>query len=190
MAIDEMMVRFCGRSLHTLKVKNTLIKQGYKIFALCSHGYTYGFLWYSVSQGMAELVKLDYLTPTASGVFQLAKLLPERKRWNLVLDNYFTNIPLFEELLKIGIGAAGTTRVDSQGFPPCLKIEKAEAKKVLHWGYLSGAVVQNTCCLVWQDNNSVLFMTTYHEIGSTVERIRRRRKKNKHKCGDGTKDLW
>ena len=52
-----------------------------------------------------------------------------------------------------------------------MKIEKAEAKKILPWGYLSGAVVQNTCCLVWQDNNSVLFMTTYHEIGGTVKRI-------------------
>ena len=176
-AIDEMMVRFCGRSLHTLKVKNKPIKQGYKIFALCSQGYTYGFLWYSVSQGIAELAKLDNLSPTASGVYQLAKLLPQGMRWNLVLDNYFTNIPLFEELRKIGIGAAGTTRVDAQGFPPCLKIEKSEAKKVLPWGHLSGAVVENTCCLVWQDNNSVLFMTTYHEIGSTVQRVRRRPKK-------------
>jgi len=176
-AIDEMMVRFCGRSSHTVKVKNKPIKQGYKIFALCSHGYTYGFLWYSISQGIAELVKLPNLTPTASGVYQLARLLPENKRWNLVLDNYFTNIPLFEELLKRGIGAAGTTRVDSQGFPACLKIEKAEAKKLLPWGYLSGAVVENTCCLVWQDNNSVLFMTTYHDITSTVDRIRRRPKK-------------
>jgi len=79
-AIDEMMVRFCGHSFHTLKVKNNPIKQGYKIFALCSHGYTYGFLWYSVSQGIADLIRLDHLTPTASGVFQLAKLLPERKR--------------------------------------------------------------------------------------------------------------
>ncbi|PWW78073.1 hypothetical protein C7212DRAFT_184219, partial [Tuber magnatum] len=85
--------------------------------------------------------------------------------------------PLFEELLKIGIGAAGTTRVDAQGFPPSLIIETGEAKKVLPWGYLSGAVVENTCCLVWQDNNSVLFMTTYCEIDSTTERIHRRPKK-------------
>ena len=95
----------------------------------------------------------------------------------MILDNYFTNIPRFEELLKIGVVVAGTTRVDVQGFPPCLKIEKAEAKKVLPWGYLSCAVVDNTCCLVWQDNNSVLFMTTYHEIDSTVELIHRRYKK-------------
>ena len=28
-----------------------------------------------------------------------------------MLDNYFTNVPLFEQLLALGIGAAGTTRV-------------------------------------------------------------------------------
>ena len=91
MAIDEMMVRFCEHSFHTLKVKNKPIKQRFKSFALCSHSYTYGFLWYSVSQGIADLVKLDHVTPTGSVVIQLAKLLPERKRWNLVLDNYLTN---------------------------------------------------------------------------------------------------
>ena len=45
-AIDEMMIWFCGRSAHTVKMKNKPIKQGYKVFALCSRGYTYAFLWY------------------------------------------------------------------------------------------------------------------------------------------------
>ena len=176
-AIDEMMIRFCFRSAHTVKMKNKPIKQGYQVFALCSGGYTYAFLWYSLVHGTANLVKLDHLTPTASAVYQLAKLLPAEHCWNLVLNNYFTSIPHFEELRKIGIGAAGTTRVDARGFPPCLIIEKAEAKKSLPWGHLSGAVVANTCFLVGQDNNSVLFMTSYHDISATVNRLRRRPKK-------------
>jgi len=114
--IDEMMIRFCGRSAHTVKMKNKLIKQGYKVFALCSWGYTYAFLWYSLVHGTANLVKLDHLTPTASAVYQLAKRRPTEHCWNLVLDNYFTSIPHFEELRKIGIGAAETTSVDACGF--------------------------------------------------------------------------
>jgi len=55
--IDQIIVSFCCCSLHTVKVKNTPIKYGYKIFALCSQGYIYGLLWYSLSQGIAELVK-------------------------------------------------------------------------------------------------------------------------------------
>ena len=93
-----------------------------------------------------------------------------------MLDNYFTNVPLFEELLALGIGAAGTTRIDSAGFPKSLKIEKQEAKKVLPWGHISGEVVGNVCCLIWQDNSSVLFMTSYHDIRKKVERLWQRPK--------------
>ena len=176
-AIDEMVVRFSGRSNHTLKIRNKPVKEGYKIFALCSQGYTYGFIWYSSLVGLADVPQQSDLTPTSAGVLALAQLLPPGNCWNLILDNYFTNVPLFEQLLLLGIGAAGTTRVDAAGFPPSLKIEKAEARKVLPWGYVTGAVVQNTCCLIWQDNSSVLFMTNYHDIRETVERMRRRPKK-------------
>ena len=176
-AIDEAMVRFFGRSFHTLKVKNKPIKQGYKVFCLCSHGYTYSLVWYSPSEGISGLQKISNLSPTSSCVLQLAKTLPSGYRWDLLLDNYFTNVGLFEELRAIGIGAAGTTRVEAQGFPSQLKIEKSEAKKRLVWGYLSGYIVQNTCCLVWQDNNTVFFMTTYHDIHEKVVRNRRRPKK-------------
>jgi len=177
-AIDEMVIQFCGRSRHTLKIRNKPINEGYKIFALCDHGYTYGFLWYSSTEGIAELSSTPpNLSPTSRGVLQLAQLLPSHHRWNLLLDNYFTNIPLFEKLLELGIGAAGTTRVNCTGFPSTLKIEKEEARKVLPWGHVSGEVVRNVCCLVWQDNSSVLFMTSYHDIKKKVERLRRRPKK-------------
>jgi len=43
-AIHEMVVRFWGWSRHTLKIRNKPVKERYTIFALCNHGYTYGFL--------------------------------------------------------------------------------------------------------------------------------------------------
>jgi len=101
---------------------------------------------------------------------QLAQLIPSEShhRWNLLLDNCFTNIPLSERLLELGIGAAGTARVNCAGFPSALKIEKEEARKVLQWGHVSGEIVGNVCWLVWQDNSSVLFMTSYHDITKKV----------------------
>ena len=54
-SVDEMMVGFSGRSLHTLKAKHKPIKEGYKIWGLCFHGYTYDFMWYSRTQRTAEL---------------------------------------------------------------------------------------------------------------------------------------
>jgi len=43
-----MMVAFTGRSQHTLKMPNKPIDEGYKIYAICDHGYTYGFEFYSL----------------------------------------------------------------------------------------------------------------------------------------------
>jgi len=74
---------------------------------------------------------VDNFRPSASRVYQLVKILQLGKRGNWVLDNFFTNIPLLEAMRKIGIGAAGTTQVDAQGFPLFLKIEMSEAKMFL-----------------------------------------------------------
>ena len=72
LSIDEMMVRFFGRSMHTFKAPNKPIKEGYKIFALCEAGYTYYFMWSSKSESYGELVKLPDLSPIESMVYQLA----------------------------------------------------------------------------------------------------------------------
>ena len=54
-AIDEMMVKCQGRSMHTLKMPNKPIDQGYKLFALADHGYTYSWIYYSRVKGAAAL---------------------------------------------------------------------------------------------------------------------------------------
>jgi hypothetical protein len=50
-SFDEMMVPFSGRSKHTLKMKNKPVKEGFKIWALCDHGYLWDFLFYSRTSG-------------------------------------------------------------------------------------------------------------------------------------------
>jgi len=94
----------------------------------------------------------------------------------LLMNNYFTNVPLFAQLLALGIQAAETTWEDSAGFPESLKIENQEAKKVLPWGPISREVVGNICCLIWQDDSSVLFITSYHDITKRFERLQHRPK--------------
>jgi Transposase IS4 len=43
-SIDELMVRCFGRSIHTYKMPNKPIPQGYKLFGIADHGYLYAFL--------------------------------------------------------------------------------------------------------------------------------------------------
>ena len=111
-AIDEIMVRFHGRSSDTCKMPNKPIKQGYKIFALAQNGYIWHFQLTSKQSGIAELQKINELTSTGSMVLQMARLLPKfpNSYYVLYLDNYFTSIPLFSMLRKENIGAVGTTR--------------------------------------------------------------------------------
>lgn len=178
-SVDEMMIRFFGRSKHTIKIKNMPIKQGYKVWALSHKGYTYSYLYYSGVKGIgtAEIQLHNGMTATSSAVYHLARQLPfHKRRFDILMDNLFTNVPLFVELRSLGIGAAGTTRINAKGFPNSLKIEREKAKIVLPWGHLSGVVVEGVCCLVWQDNSSVFFMTSFHDIHQTVLRLRKRPK--------------
>lgn len=51
-------------------------------------------LCYSSTEGIAEFdCSSTNLTPNSCGIFQLAKLLPPNRRWHLILDNNFTNVP-------------------------------------------------------------------------------------------------
>ena len=99
-AIDEIMVRFHGRSIDTCKMPNKPIKQGYKIFALADNGYVWHFQLSSRQHRIRELKKVDELTPTGSMVLQMAQLLPKVSNSHSVIymDNYFTSIPLFSML--------------------------------------------------------------------------------------------
>ena len=111
-SVDEMMIRFYGRSKHTYKAPNKPIKEGYKIFALCEAGYTYHFMWSSRCDSYGELTKVSDLSPTESMVYQLAQTLPSPKDtpYIIYMDNYFTRVPLLRKLRALNIGACGTTR--------------------------------------------------------------------------------
>lgn len=127
--------------------------------------------------GTAEIYPIPGLIPTGTDVYQLATTLPGAyQRFEIFMDDRFTNIPLFVALRQLEIGDAGSTRMNASGFHDCLKIERDKGKCILQWGHLSGSVVDGICCLVWQDNNTVFFMTSFHDIHKTVVQLRRRPK--------------
>jgi hypothetical protein len=64
------------------------------------------------------------------------------------MDNYFTSVPLFEELRVCKFGAVGTTRPHAE-FPAGMKELKERFSKKLEWNTLIAKVVQNTLCLAW-----------------------------------------
>jgi len=182
-AIDEMMVRFTGRSVHTVMMRAKPIPQGFKMLALCERGYTYAFMFTSRVDRFSDLQRGLYngpsqqaLSPTSSAVFQLMMSLPYTNyRFVLYCDNYFSNIPLFKALREYSIAACGTTRPNSARYPPVLKFNKHTSR--LPWNTLSGVVSTDVLAVVWQDKNVVRFLTTYHECTPEERNFTTRRRK-------------
>jgi len=127
----------------------------------------------------SEILKLSTgFSPTAQAVCHLVFSLPfQSYQFNIYMDNYFTSIPLFRHLRDHGLGAAGTTRANRPDFPSTLTISKDITKRILEWNYLSGVVVNGVCAVLWQDNNTVLFLTTIHNLRQLVLSNRRKPKK-------------
>src|SRR3954469_4470376 len=71
-SVDEMMVRFSGRSIHTVRIRGKPTPEGYKVFALCDHGYTYTFLPSSRVKQNNDVEKVNGITYTGSVVLHLA----------------------------------------------------------------------------------------------------------------------
>ena len=52
--IDEAMLPFRGRSEDTIKMKNKLIEEGFKVWVLADLGYVYNWLWFSGHKRKAQ----------------------------------------------------------------------------------------------------------------------------------------
>ena|ERR1700733_10176019 len=91
------------------------IKQGYKIYGIADDGYIFNYIWSSREKGLLDILHRPGLTLTACLVRTLALSLP-RRRLAIYIDNYFTSVPLFQELQACEFGAVGTTRPHKQ-FP-------------------------------------------------------------------------
>jgi Transposase IS4 len=91
------------------------------------------------------------------------------------MDNYFTSVALFSELRACDFGVVGTTCLYME-FPKPLSELKRFASK-LDWNTLLAAVVNDTLCLAWQDNNIVLTLSNIYTVDKVEDfraKVRRR----------------
>lgn len=169
--VDEMMIRFGGRSHHTYRMPSKPITEGYKVFALCDIGYTYSWIFASRSNSFTGLISHPDLTPTGATVFQLATSLPYSTssglHFNIYMDNYFPSQALLIKLRELGIGACGTARVNASAFPP----ELHDDRKNIPWNEVSGGpadVGGKVLAVQWQDNSAVHFLSTIHSLEDRI----------------------
>ena len=112
LSVDEMMVRFGVLSKHIYCMPNKPISERYCILAVSWEGYTWNWLYTSRVSGIAVHKVYDglvLLTPTSAAICEMIKTLPyTSNQFNVYMDNYFTNVLLFQVLRSQGIGACGT----------------------------------------------------------------------------------
>jgi len=81
-AIHEMMIRFVGRSFHTIAIPEKPIPLGYKVLALAERGYTFGFIFTSRVESFSDpnTIPSHYgpikLSPTSQAILQQCLQLP------------------------------------------------------------------------------------------------------------------
>ncbi|KAL0879666.1 hypothetical protein ABMA27_003381 [Loxostege sticticalis] len=169
-SVDESMVKFKGRSTLKQYMPKKPIKRGYKVWARCDakSGYFYVF---DIYIGKADK---NASSEEGLGYNVIMKLCQGVPRNTLVaFDNFFTGIPLMNDLLiKKGIYAVGTVRLNRKGLPeellPKNKLKKEKLGK-LEFTYKSKAPVS---AIQWLDTQLVNVLTTAHNPKSvcTVER--------------------
>ncbi|CAG8793476.1 6209_t:CDS:2, partial [Cetraspora pellucida] len=181
-SIDEMITRFSGRSMHTVRIKNKPTSEGYKILSLCNSGYTYSFIFTLHIHNHPEVKQIANLNKVGNNVYHLVSQLPLNKSFNIYMDNFFSSINLFRHMRNNNFGTYGTVKKNSAHFPKILKIDKK-----LDWDTLSGVVVDDVFAVLWMDNGPVTMLTTIHEITGNENRVERIRHRPQESSTNATK---
>ena len=120
-SVDEQLIKFKGRSRHTLQIASKHARKGLKIYSLCQNNYLISFLFASRVTKISQLKtarQLGFLikhglSDSALVVIQLCQTLPEPLNYVLFCDNFFTSTKPFKALRSIGIAACGTAKKGS-----------------------------------------------------------------------------
>ena len=201
LAVDELMVPFQGRSKHSIKIRGKPIKEGFKMWCLGFKGYIWTFRFHSGYENDEGILatrtvpQIDPLPPTKlAPTYQVPLVLCEQVRqvypeqqFLVFLDNLFLNIYVAHCLLAIGFAVMGTTRKNAAGLPESLtdvkdqdkKAKKEERQAPLAYNSILAVIVHYCLCFLWQDNNSVLAISTAHSLHRQEDRVSRHRKRPK-----------
>src|SRR5450755_4455102 len=141
--IDKFLIEVKKRSQHTLQIPFKTAGKGYKVYALCSLGYLYNFVFISRTQKIAEVPVKKGVRYTSIMIQYLMRRLPNGGTKHVIyLDNFFTTVSLLSTLKALGIGAAGIYKAGN-GFPQPLN-ELRGALSQSKWGYKKLMRVQET----------------------------------------------
>jgi hypothetical protein len=187
--IDEAIKKFKGRCSFKQYIKSKPVRWGLKIFCVCCS--LTGYLWNATIYVGKDDTEEDKKKEISTTHFLVKNLLTPLSGKNHIahMDNWFTSIPLFNDLAVLLIWCCGTIRVNRKGlckYVTMLKKEETTLKKnpgTIRWasyGYLcyiswfaKRAVHMLTNCYMPQavsENQPSTVMHWFSEKGEKVQR--------------------
>ena len=174
LSVDESMIRFKGRS--SLKQYNPMkpIKRGYKLWCLADdQGYIYKTHVYTGKGESQEDpgMQKDF---GLGGKVVLSLLVDVKgKNHKVHIDNYFSSVPLMEELKRKEVLACGTIRSNRKDVPKLKEDRGLSRGQFDYRSTPSGITV-----FKWKDSKAVHFISNYHGVDTTSVQ---RKQKDGHK---------
>lgn len=197
--MDEIMVRYEGRSKETTTVPKKPIPTGYKVWGAAQRGFLLVWNWHipGLKNGPVGI-----RTPVALGgtkrdgnkgnktqavVLHLINRLPKPPQgsgYHLFLDNLFVSTKFVEYARSQGIAVTGTCRTDGGVIQELLDLKKKDDKDVIPWGETYSMPIENgqVCHVGWKDQAFVLMMSSFMSGDQQVIRKRKRPKETSSKA--------
>ena len=167
-SIDEAMIKFKGRSSMKQYMPKKPTKRGFKVWVRADsvNGYVCQYEVYTGKQGSTKEVGLG-----GNVVVRLTRDLVGRS-YHVFVDNFFSSIDLFLQLLSDKIYATGTLRANRKKFPsdlvPYVKRGLPIRGNMLH------RQDGNISVVLWQDTKPVLMTSTAHDPTTTITTTRKK----------------
>lgn len=181
--VDEMMVQYKGKyCLIRQYMPKKPTKWGIKVWCLTdsTSRYVWTFDVYCGANKGVPGIKGSKKGEAKQGANVVHALLEglENRGHIVVMDNFFSSVPLFMELLGKGTYATGTVRADRIGLPTALAKKSLYAKSPqghLEWRMHAS---KKLSAIVWVDKKPVLVMSTVappiHGVGEECPVVSRR----------------
>ena len=162
--IDERMVRFKGRNVMKVYVKQKPIKWGFKSYTLCDSETAYNCYF--------EMYTGQNVPPGEHGLTHdlVMRLMQPYvgQGYRLFTDNYYTSHALAESLIASNTDLVGTVRSNRHGFPDRLKQSKHFERHGAR-GDMRNERVDRTVYVQWLDKRSVTVLSTFHVATDAVQ---------------------
>jgi hypothetical protein len=199
LAIDEIIVRFEGRSKETTTVPNKPTPTGYKVWGAAQRGFLLVWNWHIPGQkngpvGVRTPRELGGTIKAGNGgnktqavVLHLIKRLPKPPKgsgYHVYLDNLFVSTRFVQYARSQGVAITGTCRTTGGVIKELLDLQKSDKKDVIPWGETYSMYTPNgeVCHIGWKDQAFVLMMSSFMSGDERVLRLRKRPKETSSKA--------